>query len=458
MKKWGKGSWFDKLTMSGMLALILLSVVSCKGEGQSKTEKGKILYLAHCASCHGEKGNGQGPVAKYLWPKPRNLTSGITKYKTTRGPVPSDYDILKTLKIGIPGTSMPGWDVLPDNDWESILTHIKTFSPETFKGHPGPRIDIPQEKPDTPESVTAGEKLFASIGCVGCHGPTGKGDGPASSSLSDAWGDRVAPRDFTAGPLRWGNAPADIFRTLSSGVAGTPMPAYEQTLTADQRWDLTHYIKSLQHWPRPENDDPSNPKRFLISVGKFSGKLPGDPLDPTWDKVVAVPVFLKPLWNDPKNPEWLTVKALANENEIAFDLSWEDANANILATATDSVALQFPIHTISDPAKLPYVGMGHPDNPVHIWRWETSGTTESNASGPNTLILQSPAQTQAKGQGVYQDGKWHVAIKRPLKTGETTDTRIGRTGYLSFAVWNADLQRYPIPTAFSEWMIYELKD
>lgn len=435
------------------LALIVILAVSCKG-GQN--EKGKTLYLAHCASCHGEQGDGQGPVAKYLWPKPRNLTSGIIKYKTTRGPVPSDYDILKTLKIGVPGTAMPGWDVLPDNDWNAILAYIKTFSPETFKGKPGPRIDIPQETANTPESVASGGNLFVSAGCVTCHGRAGEGNGPAAVTLTDVWGDRIAPRNFTAGPLRWGNAGSDVFRTISAGVAGTPMPTYEQTLTADQRWNLVHYIKSLQRVP--ENYDPANPKRFLISVEKFSGALPESPLDPAWEKSTAVPIFLKPLWSDPKDPEWLTVKALANENEIAFDISWEDTNANTLPTASDSVALQFPINTISDPAKLPYLGMGNPDNPVHIWRWQPSQTTESNASGPNTLSLQPPDQIQTKAQGLYQDGKWHVVIKHPLQTGETTDTSIGKTGYVTFAVWNADLQRYPIPSAFSEWMIYELKD
>ena len=438
------------------LLVILITIIACHGAGKTEIEKGKNLYEAHCSSCHGDKGDGGGPVAKYLWPKPRNLTSGIFKYRTTRGAVPSDYDILRTLKIGIPGTAMPGWDILPDTDWSAILAYIKTFSPGTFKDKPGPAIEIPQEKTDTPESKTEGAKLFATIGCVGCHGATGEGNGPAAGSLSDAWGDHVAPRNLAAGPLRWGNANNDIFRTLSAGIAGTPMPSYEQTLSPDQRWDLVHYVKSLQRLP--QNYDPASPKRFLISVGKISGELPENPLDPVWDKMPEIPVFLKPLWSDPKATEWLTVKALANEDGIAFDLSWEDANANLLATTSDSVALQFPLNAISDPAKLPYLGMGHPDNPVHISRWEPSQITESNAAGPGTLVIQTGAETQTTGQGIYQDGRWHVVVKRPLSTGETNDARIGKTGYVTFAVWNADLQRYPIPTSFSEWMIYELKN
>src|SRR5262245_17395824 len=37
---------------------------------------GKPLFEANCVPCHGDKGEGDGPIAASLTPKPENLTKG----------------------------------------------------------------------------------------------------------------------------------------------------------------------------------------------------------------------------------------------------------------------------------------------------------------------------------------------------------------------------------------------
>src|SRR3989338_1095235 len=138
-----------KKTLLLIIPFILLSV-GCKSKKEIPLAQGKKLYEIHCAACHGISGNGEGPLSPNLFPKPRDLTTGILKYRTTRGPVPSDLDILQTMKVGIPGTSMPGWDLLSLQDWESVLAYVKTFSPKWVDRESGPAVEIPEQPKTTP--------------------------------------------------------------------------------------------------------------------------------------------------------------------------------------------------------------------------------------------------------------------------------------------------------------------
>ena len=60
---------------------------------------GKAVYDQHCAACHGINGDGNGPAAVWLYPKPRHFNSGLFKIKSTPpGFMPSDEDLLRTVE------------------------------------------------------------------------------------------------------------------------------------------------------------------------------------------------------------------------------------------------------------------------------------------------------------------------------------------------------------------------
>jgi mono/diheme cytochrome c family protein len=87
----------------------------------------------------------------------------------------------------------------------------------------------------TPESVGAGKKL-ADQNCAPCHGPGGKGDGPAAAALPKKaadWTSKVV-QDETDGALFW---------KITAGNA--PMPPW-QSLPEKDRWNLVNYIRSLK--------------------------------------------------------------------------------------------------------------------------------------------------------------------------------------------------------------------
>jgi mono/diheme cytochrome c family protein len=73
--------------------------------------EGRKIYVRNCFACHGVKGNGQGPRAFFIKPKPRNFISDDSRRALNR---PKIY---KAVHDGRPGTVMPAWSkVLSDQE------------------------------------------------------------------------------------------------------------------------------------------------------------------------------------------------------------------------------------------------------------------------------------------------------------------------------------------------------
>ena len=68
-----------------LLLLVVLLVASTAAAGD--VARGRALYLRNCASCHGIKGNGQGPVAAQLKTPPADLRLLSSRYGN---PLPED--------------------------------------------------------------------------------------------------------------------------------------------------------------------------------------------------------------------------------------------------------------------------------------------------------------------------------------------------------------------------------
>ncbi|MCA9239328.1 MAG: c-type cytochrome, partial [Planctomycetales bacterium] len=84
------------------------------------------LYRRHCAVCHGITGDGAGPAALYQFPYPRALRDGVFKYKSTyRNAPPTEEDLARTLRAGMPGAAMPSFRLLPEHEVAALVQYVK---------------------------------------------------------------------------------------------------------------------------------------------------------------------------------------------------------------------------------------------------------------------------------------------------------------------------------------------
>src|SRR5205814_10627966 len=78
----------------------------------------------------GAKGDGNGLAATFLFPRPRDFTIGVFKFRSTpSGSLPTDGDLFRTITRGVRWTAMPTWHEIPDKDRFAVITYIKTLSP-----------------------------------------------------------------------------------------------------------------------------------------------------------------------------------------------------------------------------------------------------------------------------------------------------------------------------------------
>lgn len=192
---------------------------------------GDRTYQLYCATCHGTRGDGQGPTARYLDPKPQDFTRGAYKLRSTPpGSLPNDEDLIRTVRRGVPGTSMPAWGgLLSDADIRAVARHVigLSMNAQEGAGSPPPAVEVPASAPPSSiESIQRGRSVYLLMMCWKCHGVRGAGDGPDAPTLKDARGLPISARDFNAGLFKGGAAPGDLYRTLATGMDGTPMVAF----------------------------------------------------------------------------------------------------------------------------------------------------------------------------------------------------------------------------------------
>lgn len=454
-----QGMRFALSRVRGLLSLACLLVWAAgalaQGKPQENTEnvaKGKEVYLKRCSFCHGLKGKGDGPVADTLHPRPRDFTSGLYKFRTTEsGEVPLDEDLFRSLTKGLPGTAMQSFAAIPEMERWQVIYYLKKLAPDFFD---------PKEKPlaaklgsplsPSEELIVKGKGVYQKAKCWQCHGQEGRGDGPSASELEDEWGNRILPADLTKGwQYRGGSSVEDIYRTFTTGLNGTPMPSYSDTIAEEERWALAYYVSSIARPPRAGD--------VVIRAEKIKREIPLDPNADLWEKTpfLDVPlsgqVVVAPRWQN-HAIDMIRIRSVYNDMEIGFLLEWNDRfkNAKHVSPSEpaeqgkkeayskvaaqmigkgsyrDSVALQFPVKIPAGPER-PYFYRGEPGKPVNLWKWnadweeEGKGRTvdEQNVAGYKADVRSQPEESQGvKGKGVFKDGRWKVVLVRSLTTSD----------------------------------------
>jgi mono/diheme cytochrome c family protein len=203
------------------------------------------IYQERCAVCHGAAGRGDGPAAGMLTPPPRDFTSGAYKLRSTpSGALPTAEDVVRTIRRGVPGTSMPAFgDLLAAGAIVGLARHVVAWAPARPVA---PALEVPREAPGA--TVARGARVYADAGCESCHGPDGRGTAwrPPREGLD-------APRAPTRLDEPWTFAGGDGERAIAlrilTGLDGTAMPAYVDSLTPADALALARFVRSLARAP-----------------------------------------------------------------------------------------------------------------------------------------------------------------------------------------------------------------
>ena len=248
-----RGKWRDRFEPQ----LVEASMVSIP-KSEEWIEYGKNVYARRCEGCHGLTGNGNGPAATFMYKfRPRNFNAGVFKFRLTpSGSLPQDGDLYRTVTRGIRGSSMPSWHMLPDKVRIAVIQYIK-YELAVDRSDPEEPyhyfVEEPAEAPmyigmapePSEDLVKHGKEVWQQAKCWECHGNSGKGDGDKSRELEDDFGYPILPADLTAGLYKSGPSVKDIYRTVTTGLSGTPMPSYGDSLPEEDRWALAYFVLSL---------------------------------------------------------------------------------------------------------------------------------------------------------------------------------------------------------------------
>ena len=391
-----------------------LSLAAPEAFAQGDANAGKPVYELKCAGCHGVKGDGKGPAAELLLPKPRDFTSGIYKIRTTVNKTPTDQDIFTIITDGMPGTSMPPWKVLTEKERWNLVAYIKTFAGEKLKEAPK-KVELPKEVGSSEASIKRGKEMYEAIECHKCHGSDGRADGPSRGELKDEWGSPVPPANLAKRwTFRGGHSRTDIATRIANGVLGTPMPAFlEAVEKPEDVWHLTNFIMSL---------GPDSPRHAtLLTVTAVKEAIPDDPGGELWKKIEPSNIpLMGQVIVDPRNfnpsIDLVSIRAVYNDKEIAFHLTWDDPSNSTKgdgkATFVDAISLQFPPQ-ITAGIERPYFLMGDGSDAVYLLRWEADkGPSEATATGPTKLAAMKGGEVG--GKAVYANGQYRLVMKRAL--------------------------------------------
>ena len=430
--------------------------------GAEQIEAGKRVYFTKCVWCHGVEGAGDGPGAVRLWPRPRNFNAGTFKIRhTASGQLPLiDIDLFETVTHGLPGSAMPPWEgILTEQQRRDVLAFVTTqlvqdreWQDEEFEEFFVLELDKLTPKAATAASIQRGAELVGEKKCIECHGLEGRGDGNAFN-LKDDWGFSIQPADWHKcwnfrGSRQDPYNVANIFRTFSTGLNGTPMPSFADTTSVDERWEIANYVNALcerQHdidiaegqvtapiaqalaEAEPLAIDPLTDKpksNFVIPAKYVEGALPADEHDERWKLVPRRWIALGgQITHKPRNfvnrLDDVWVQTLYNDTHLAIMFRWDDRTKSVQAEEPEWDATEVNLEDYGVAEQGPQ-GTTFSEDPFH---------------------QESIAAKQKDGYPVYNDG---IAVQFPIKWQELPAPRKPRyfwgdeTFPVDLTKWTAD--------------------
>jgi cytochrome c peroxidase len=252
-----KVRWITGYIMAQGVDLELATPWEGKAFQSADANRGEIVYREYCAQCHGPSGEGDGPGAAGLDPKP------ATHAKMAIDQLPMDYlyDLVYFGGKAVgKSNAMPDWGMtFDDQQVADVIAYMRaTFQtgpapsaagatgacpqPRTTQEAPAEMLSLRNPLEPTEANLEAGRKLFQEkaipMACRFCHGDQGDGLGPMAGGFVPP------PRNFTCAETMTPLADGQLFWIVRNGSPGTGMMAFP-TLSDEQIWQLVLYVRSL---------------------------------------------------------------------------------------------------------------------------------------------------------------------------------------------------------------------
>jgi len=251
-----------------------------------------MLYQEHCAACHGDRGDGKGRAARHLFPPPRAFRFEPFRLVSTANSVATLDDLQRVIRRGMPGTSMPAYQDLPDE-------HVRQLAELTLQMHreglteqvtgrlaaegepvddqevgeivwhritPADVLLLPDLGPAGSGSLRRGRDVYIQTGCRACHDDDGRG--ATDLPLQDDARQFTLPRDLVHEPLKGGADPLSLYHRIVAGMPGTPHPA-SPGLRPREAVDLVHYCQSLAKEPQVQRTNYERKLQFEDATSRI---------------------------------------------------------------------------------------------------------------------------------------------------------------------------------------------
>ncbi len=450
---------------AAVLALIALSPpVAVAAPPSPDLQAGRKAYEQHCARCHGAEGHGDGVDAKRFYPRPRDLSLGVYKFRTTAsGTPPADEDLYQTITNGLPGTNMPDWQHLSEADRWQLVYYLKSLSP-LFTEHTPEPIQAAADPGAKQADLAKGQGLFAKLGCIACHGATGRANGSSAAGLVDDWGKPIRPANLTQGWGYRGGADARaVMSRLLAGIDGAGMPSYAGAVSLEDAWHLAYYVVSLQEpvaWNR------------IARAARVDSPPPTTLDDARWRQAERTDLQFRNAVN--ADGEWVAPATITHaavqvlytaDLQVAVRVTWDDPTQDTKSPPDAFAVLKKPEGWPGDSVTLqawPYVGA--PPLEMCLWAAEPGTFFQMTASDFSSVTAARPGRAMVvPGDTRYEDGRWSgvfgvtypktaAVVKARREAGQTPTRRLVS---LAFAAWDG---ANPEARAVSPWLDVEVHE
>lgn len=506
-------------------SLFLLALVPFAVPAQDdtvRTDRVERLFERQCALCHGPTGRADGFASTYLFPPARDFGRARFRLATTTNGAPTDEDLVAVLRRGIPGSAMPSFGWLPEEDLVGLAEHVRGLAVDGWAAHlddigatesdlesrqlaeermtPASRVALPEGFPTDAATLARGAELF-SARCAACHGEDG--EGRPELSRRDEDGTLNWARDFTSGILAGSIEPASLARRIRAGMHGSAMPAAD--LEDEQVGALVAHVRTLI--PAGVQDHLVQ-ERTTIVARRIEATAPFTADDPAWQGALWREVALAPLWWHDDAILHAYVAALHDGEDLALAVRWLDAAPDVPESKerpftsppyADAVAVQLTAER--EPA---FFGMTPGGKQANIWHWRAleapAGESldlfldlvphrfgdwlsaggrrdlplyrrvweRSKLEGETRGVVPAGARTLQEQVGLgaapeatpeWKDGAWNVIFRRPLRPApQEVELAPGTKLWANFAIWNGAVRDLRAQKSVTIWHALEIEE